>query len=189
MRAVGVDIFSFLPRSRFPSSHSRSRPLAPHTSRPRYAPHCPFVKLLKDALVALAKDYTPRGVRILAVVSSSLETHPQDGPATLVEEARALANPFPFLFDETQAVAKSFMAACTPEVYVFDGAGTLQYHGQACDARPKKDPPNVATCADLRAALDDVLAGRPVSRPQKRALGCNIKFTPGNEPDYFATSF
>ena len=107
--------------------------------------------------MSLAKEYTPRGVRILAVVSSSLDTHPQDGPAALVEEARALANPFPFLFDETQAVAKSFMAACTPEFYVFDGAGTLQYHGQACDARPKKDPPDVATCADLRAALDDVL--------------------------------
>ncbi len=175
-----------------PSSlRSRSPPPLPHTPHhtPRYAPHCPFVKLLKDALVALAREYAPRGVRILAVVSSSLETHPQDGPAALVEEAGALGNPFPFLFDETQAVAKAFMAACTPEFYVFDGAGTLQYHGQACDARPKKDPPDVPTCADLRAALDDVLAGRPVGRPQKRALGCNIKFTPGNEPDYFAASF
>jgi thiol-disulfide isomerase/thioredoxin len=156
-----------------------------------YAPHCPFVKLLKEALTDFAAAYAPRGVRILAVCSSSQETHPQDGPDALKAEAAAMPG-IHFLFDGDQAVAKAFMAACTPEFYVFDADGLLAYHGQACDARPKQDPPAVATAADLRAAVDDVLAGRlPVlgGRPQKRALGCNIKFTPGNEPDYFRTTF
>jgi len=164
---------------------------APATVVIFYAPHCPFVKLLKDALAAFAAEYAPRGVRILAVCSSSQQTHPQDGPAALAGDAAAMPG-IHFLFDADQAVAKAFMAACTPEFYVFDGAGTLAYHGQACDARPKQDPPAIATARDLRAAVGDVLAGRlPVlgGAPQKRALGCNIKFTPGNEPDYFRTTF
>ena len=152
--------------------------------------HCPFVVLLKDALVALAKDYTPKGVKIVGISSNSVETHPQDGPSAMKEDAEKLgyaAAGLRYLFDETQEVAKGFKAACTPEFYVFDASGRLFYHGQFDDARPGNgvEP----TGADVRSALDDVLSGkREVSKqPVKRSLGCNVKWAPGNEPSYFHT--
>ena len=151
--------------------------------------HCPFVILLKDGIQRVAADYASRGVKFVAINSNSVETHPQDGPAEMAREATERGYTFPYLFDSTQEVAKSFRAACTPEFYAFSADGTLQYHGQVDAARPSPDDKRVPTVpvtgADLRGALDDILAGRAVAAPQRRALGCNIKFTPGNEPDYF----
>jgi len=152
--------------------------------------HCPFVVLLKDALVALARDYTPKFVKIVGISSNSAETHPQDGPAAMRDDAEKLgyaAAGFRYLFDETQEIAKEFRAACTPEFYVFDSRGRLFYHGQFDDARPANGV--APSGADVRSALDDVLSGREeVSRkPVKRSLGCNIKWAPGNEPSYFHT--
>ena len=114
-----------------------------------------------------------------------LETHlVQDGPDAISAEVAEKAYPLPYAYNGTPgAVAKAFIAACTPDIYMIGAAGKLAYHGQFDDVRPGNgvEP----TGADLRAALDDVLAGCPVTRPVKRSLGCNIKFAPGNEPDYF----
>lgn len=152
--------------------------------------HCPFVVLLKDALVSLARDYTPQGVKIVGISSNSVETHPQDGPAAMKEDAEKLsyaAVGFRYLFDETQEVAKEFKAACTPEFYVFDAEQKLFFHGQFDDARPGNGI--TPSGADVRSALDDVLAGKEkVSKlPVKKSLGCNVKWAPGNEPSYFHT--
>ncbi|KAK9830520.1 hypothetical protein WJX72_012197 [[Myrmecia] bisecta] len=145
--------------------------------------HCPFVVLLKEALVKLADDYQlGRGVAVIAISSNSIQTHPKDGPEKMAEDAKQHGYPFPYLYDETQEVAKAYKAACTPEFYLFDQQMKLAYHGQFDGARPKNNVP--VTGEDLRAALDDVLAGRPVGKPAKPSIGCNIKWHPGNEPNY-----
>lgn len=145
--------------------------------------HCPFVVMLKDGIRALTDEYAAKGVAVVAISSNSVETHPQDGPDAIAAEVKDKGFAFPYCFDGDAAVAKAFRAACTPDIYVFAADGKLAYHGQFDDARPGNGVD--VTGADLRAALDDVLAGRPVGRPIKRSLGCNIKFAPGNEPDYF----
>ncbi|EIE22434.1 alkyl hydroperoxide reductase/ thiol specific antioxidant/ Mal allergen [Coccomyxa subellipsoidea C-169] len=138
--------------------------------------HCPFVVLLKEKIVEVCKEYMDQGVAVVAISSNSIKTHPQDGPQRMADDAKNLGYPFPYLYDETQDVAKQYKAACTPEFYVFDSNRELAYHGQFDDARPGKGLP--VTGNDLRAALDDVLAGRPVQRPVKPSIGCNIKWHP-----------
>ena len=145
--------------------------------------HCPFVIHVRDELTRLAREYQKRGVAIVAINSNSIETHPQDGPDHMKSLAAELGWEFPFLFDSTQEVAKAYGAACTPDFYVFDGDRRLVYRGQLDDSRPSNNV--LLTGRDLRAALDAVLAGRAVSSDQKPSIGCNIKWTPGNEPDYF----
>lgn len=148
--------------------------------------HCPFVVLLKDEIKKLADDYIPKGVAIVAISSNSPVTHPQDGPDAIKAEVEEKGYPFAYAYDgDTGAVAKSFRAACTPDLFVFAADGTLAYHGQFDDARPGNgiEP----TGADLRAALDDVLAGRKVQKPIKKSIGCNVKWAEGNEPSYFST--
>jgi peroxiredoxin len=145
--------------------------------------HCPYVKHVRHELAAIGRDYQSRGVAIVGVSSNDVVKYPDDAPAKMAEEARAAGYTFPYLFDETQAVAKAFRAACTPDLYLFDGARRLVYRGQLDDSRPKNDKP--VTGRDLRAALDAVLAGKPVSPEQRPSIGCNIKWKPGNEPDYF----
>lgn len=145
--------------------------------------HCPFVIHVRDELTRLAREYQKRGVAIVAINSNSIETHPQDGPDHMQSLAAELGWEFSFLFDSTQEVAKAYGAACTPDFYVFDGDRHLVYRGQLDDSRPSNNVP--LTGRDLRAALDAVLAGRAVSSDQKPSIGCNIKWTPGNEPDYF----
>lgn len=145
--------------------------------------HCPYVVHIRDGLTQLAKDYLPRGVGIVAINSNSLQTHPQDGPEHMKALALAEGWKFPFLFDRTQEVAKAFRAACTPDLFLFDGELKLVYRGQFDDARPGKDVP--VTGADLRAALDAVLAGGAPSEEQRPSIGCNIKWAPGNEPSWF----
>eukprot|EP00195_Chlamydomonas_chlamydogama_P009376 CAMPEP_0202913810 /NCGR_PEP_ID=MMETSP1392-20130828/61537_1 /ASSEMBLY_ACC=CAM_ASM_000868 /TAXON_ID=225041 /ORGANISM="Chlamydomonas chlamydogama, Strain SAG 11-48b" /LENGTH=242 /DNA_ID=CAMNT_0049605221 /DNA_START=62 /DNA_END=790 /DNA_ORIENTATION=- len=146
------------------------------------ANHCKYVVLLKEGITALAKEYQAKGVKVVAVSSSSIQTHPQDGPDKMVEDATKYGYTFPYLYDESQDVAKAYKAACTPEFYVFDKDLKLVYHGQFDDARPSSDKP--VTGADLRAALDAAVKGAaaPRSRP---SIGCNIKWHPGNEPAYF----
>ena len=146
--------------------------------------HCPFVKHVQDELGEVAREYQPRGVAVIAINSNDLEKYPQDGPDHMKALAERQAWEFPFLLDETQEVAKAFKAACTPDFYVFDADRRLVYRGQLDDSRPGNDVP--VSGGDLRAALDAVLAGDPVAIDQTGSIGCNIKWKPGNEPEYFA---
>lgn len=144
--------------------------------------HCPYVKHIREGLAAFGHDYADR-LAMVAVNSNDAHAYPDDGPARMAEEARAAGYVFPYLFDESQEVAKAFRAACTPEFYLFDDERRLVYRGQFDDSRPKNDEP--ITGADLRAAVESLLAGEPVPTEQKPGIGCNIKWRPGNEPDYF----
>ena len=145
--------------------------------------HCPFVKLVKGELARLGKDYAPQGAGIVAISCNDVTAHPDDSPENLKAMAQEEGYNFPFLFDKTQAVAKAYTAACTPDFFLFDKEHRLVYRGQLDDSRPSngKSP----TGQDLRAALDAALAGRPVASQQRPSVGCNIKWTPGNEPAYF----
>lgn len=145
--------------------------------------HCPFVKHVASELARLARDYQPRGVAAVAINSNDAAGYPDDSPSKMVEEARARGYTFPYLYDETQQVAKAYHAACTPDFFLFDRNLTLVYRGQLDSSRPDNGIP--VTGEDLRAALDAVLAGKPVAAEQKPSIGCNIKWKAGNEPDYF----
>ena len=145
--------------------------------------HCPYVKHLRAGLAQLGRDYQSKGAIIIAINSNDTVRYADDSPAKMKEEARASGYTFPYLFDENQAVAKAYRAACTPDIYLFDHAQKLVYRGQFDDSRPGKSFP--VTGHDLRAALDALLAGQPVSQKQTPSVGCNIKWKPGNEPDYF----
>ena len=145
--------------------------------------HCPYVKHLRGGLAQLARDYLPKGVTILGINSNDVENYPADSPARMAEEAKAAGYLFPYLYDESQAVAKAYRAACTPDFYLFDHNQILIYRGEFDDSRPGNGIP--VTGKALRSALDAVLAGKPVSPQQKPSVGCNIKWKPGNEPDYF----
>ncbi|MBM3991098.1 MAG: thioredoxin family protein [Planctomycetes bacterium] len=145
--------------------------------------HCPFVKHVLDGLIALVREYQPRGVAFVAIASNDVGTHPQDGPTEMAQLARAKALPYPYLFDASQEVAKSYRAACTPDFFAFDAARQLAYRGQLDSARPGNAHP--VDGADLRAALDSLLAGRPAPTEQRASMGCNIKWRQGNEPEWF----
>lgn len=145
--------------------------------------HCPYVKHLRAQLAQLGRDYIPKGVRIVAISSNDVQNYPADSPEKMAEEARAAGYTFPYLYDADQSVAKAYRAACTPDFYVFDADLRLAYRGQFDDSRPGNGLP--ATGKDLRAALDALVAGQPVPQPQKPSIGCNIKWKPGNAPDYF----
>src|SRR5258705_12556325 len=145
--------------------------------------HCPYVKHIRSGLAQIARDYIPRGVGVVGISSNDVVNYPADSPATMAEEAKAAGYIFPYLYDETQAVAKAYRAACTPDIFVFDSDQRLVYRGQVDDSRPGNGIP--VTGRDVRAALDAVLAGKPVASNQKPSIGCNIKWKPGNEPEYF----
>lgn len=145
--------------------------------------HCPYVIHVAPELASLTAEYADRGVAIVGISSNDVANYPQDSPEQMVREAEERGYVFPYLFDEDQSVAKAYHAACTPDFYVFDKDQRLVYRGQMDGSRPGSDIP--LTGADLRAALDAVLAGTPVSDDQKPSLGCNIKWNPGNEPAYF----
>lgn len=145
--------------------------------------HCPYVKHLRTGLAQLARDYAPRRVAIVAINSNDVANYPDDSPAKMKDEVRSAGYTFPYLYDETQDVAKAYRAACTPDLYLFDKNFKLAYRGQFDDSRPGNGVP--VTGKDLRAALDAVLAGKPVAANQKASMGCNIKWKSGNEPDYF----
>ena len=145
--------------------------------------HCPFVKHVADQLAALGREYMPRGVGFAAISSNDVSSHPADSPEQMVAEADERGYPFPYLYDETQEVAKAYHAACTPDFYLFDADRRLVYRGQLDASRPGGDLP--VTGRDLRAAIDALLAGQPPLPEQTPSLGCNIKWKPGNEPEYF----
>lgn len=149
--------------------------------------HCPFVKHLKADLAQITAQYMEKGVGVVAISSNSVLTHPQDGPDEMAQDAREQGYKFPYLYDETQKVAKEYKAACTPDFYVFKKDGPrpfqLEYHGQWDDSRPRNG--QRVTSRDMKDALDCVLSGQPVNQRQKPSIGCNIKWAPGNEPDYF----
>eukprot|EP00877_Chromochloris_zofingiensis_P011017 jgi/Chrzof1/6169/Cz17g14040.t1 len=147
--------------------------------------HCPFVVHLKGAIASLAKEYQSKGVAVVAISSNSTQSHPQDGPDKMSEDAKANGYTFPYLYDESQEVAKAYKAACTPEFYVFNAGLQLVYHGQFDDSRPKNNAP--VTGADLRPALDAVLATGSYNGKSKPSIGCNIKWHPGSEPDWYGT--
>ncbi|MDI6447482.1 thioredoxin family protein [Anaerobaca lacustris] len=144
--------------------------------------HCPFVKHVIDGLVDLVGDYQGKGVAFIAINANDVETYPDDRPEKMAEFARQKGFTFPYLYDQTQEVAKAYHAACTPDFFVFDGDRDLVYRGQMDDSRPGNNEP--VTGADLRTALDAVLEGRPAPDEQRPSMGCNIKWQPGNEPDY-----
>jgi peroxiredoxin len=148
--------------------------------------HCPFVKHIADELARFGVEYQARGVAIVAINSNDPATHPGDSPEQMVHEAEERGYTFPYLFDETQEVAIAYRAACTPDFFLFDGQQRLVYRGQFDASRPGNGIP--VTGGDLRAAVDAVLAGKPVPATQKPSIGCNIKWQPGSEPDYFSAT-
>ncbi|KAK4745180.1 hypothetical protein SAY87_011492 [Trapa incisa] len=145
--------------------------------------HCPFVKHLKKDLVKLANFYAKKGLAVVAISSNSIATHPQDGPKFMAEEAKALGYPFPYLYDESQDVARDFGAVCTPEFFLFKKEGRrpfqLVYHGQFDDSRPSNNIP--VTGRDISLAIDCVLSGQPIPSLQKPSVGCSIKWHPGTK--------
>ena len=176
------------PDFRLPDTNRKTVALADFKGRPALlvifmCNHCPYVKHIRAGLAQLARDYLPRGAAIAGINSNDVANYPDDNSARMKEEAKSAGYLFPYLFDETQAVARAYSAACTPDLYLFDKNQKLVYRGQLDDSRPGNGIP--VTGKDLRAALDAVLAGKPVAPDQKASIGCNIKWKSGNEPDYF----
>ncbi len=145
--------------------------------------HCPYVIHVAPELAKLATEYQGKGVAVVGINANDAATHPADSPEQMVHEVDSRGYTFPYLFDETQEVAKAYHAACTPDFYVFDKDQRLVYRGQMDSSRPNSGVP--LSGQDLRAALDAVLAGQPVSSDQKPSIGCNIKWKAGGEPNYF----
>ncbi|MEE8450656.1 MAG: thioredoxin family protein [Thermoguttaceae bacterium] len=144
--------------------------------------HCPFVKHLAAGLAELAREYQLRGAAFVGINSNDVDNYPDDSPQKMAEEIERRGYTFPYLYDENQAVAKAYRAACTPDFYVFDQDRNLVYRGQMDSSRP--DSGIAVTGEDLRAALDAALAGEPAPEAQRPSIGCNIKWKEGNEPDY-----
>jgi len=146
--------------------------------------HCPYVIHVQGEIARIGKEFVPKGIAMVGISSNDPGTHPDDSPENLKVMKRTLGFNFPLAFDPTQEAAKAFRAACTPEFYLFDKERKLIYRGQLDDSRPKNQIP--VTGKDLRAALDAALAGRPPLSEQKPGIGCNIKWRPGNEPEYYS---
>lgn len=144
--------------------------------------HCPYVKHVQREFAELAQEYQDKGVAVVGISANDADAYPDDRPEKLAEQKALVGFTFPYLYDATQQVAKAYQAACTPDFFVFDKDRKLAYRGQMDASRPGNDIP--VTGADLRAALDAVLAGRPVAAEQRPSIGCNIKWKSGNEPHY-----
>ncbi|MGM0507331.1 MAG: thioredoxin family protein [Bacteroidota bacterium] len=145
--------------------------------------HCPYVKLIKEELVQVGKDYIGQGMGMAAISSNDADQYPEDGPKAMREDALRLGYPFPYLWDEDQSAAKAYRAACTPDFFLFDRELKLVYRGQFDAARPGNGVP--VTGNDLRAAIEAVLEEKAVSREQTPSIGCNIKWKNGREPEYY----
>jgi len=148
-------------------------------------PHCPFVRHVRAEFARAADEFQRRGLAVIAINSNDVTAFPEDDPEGMRKEAQEVGYTFRYFFDDTQDVAKSFRAACTPDFFLFDSQMRLVYRGQFDDSRPKSEIP--VTGQDLRAAVDALLAGKPISEAQKPSLGCNIKWKTGNEPDYYGS--
>jgi len=147
--------------------------------------HCPYVKHIRAGLAEFGRDALMRGVSVVAINSNDVQQQPDDSPAKMKIEAQAAGYNFPYLFDETQSVAKAYQAACTPDIFLFDKNRKLAYRGQFDDSRPGKNVK--VTGKDLRSAMEAVLAGKSGPAIQIASIGCNIKWKPGNAPAYFKT--
>ncbi len=145
--------------------------------------HCPFVKHVEQEIAKLARDYQDQSLGIIAISANDISKYPDDSPEKMKFMAQKLGFNFPFCYDETQKVAKSYSAACTPDFFLFNNSRKLVYRGQLDDSRPSNQIPVTGT--DLRQAIDFVLANKQLDFPQKPSIGCNIKWQPGNEPEYF----
>jgi peroxiredoxin len=167
------------PSFRLPDPHGKLVSLDSFTGAPALlvafiCNHCPYVKHIRASFAAFGKDYQARGVGIVGINSNDVANYPDDSPEKMAEEIVGAGYTFPYLYDETQEVAKSYRAACTPDLFLFDREQRLVYRGQYDDSRPKNNLP--VTGADLRAALDAVLAGQTVAEDQKPSVGCGIKW-------------
>lgn len=145
--------------------------------------HCPYVKHVAPELAKLADEYMARGIAVVGISSNDVASHPEDAPEQMQQEASAQGYHFPYLYDESQQVARDYRAACTPDFFLFDGDFKLVYRGQMDDTRPKQG--TVPNGSDLRRALDALLGQQPIPEPQKPSIGCNIKWKSGAEPEYF----
>lgn len=145
--------------------------------------HCPYVKHIAPELARLANDYQQRGVAVVAISSNDASKYPDDSPERMIHEAEERGYAFPYLYDEEQAAAQAYRAACTPDLFLFDKDFRLAYRGQLDSSRPGNGIP--VTGEDLRRALDLVLAGQEVPEPHRPSIGCNIKWREGNEPEYW----
>lgn len=145
--------------------------------------HCPFVKHLNEALVEFATEYQEKGISCVAISSNDVENYPQDSPELMKELSDEHSFPYPYLYDESQEIAKAYKAACTPDFFLFDGEKKLFYRGQFDDSRPGNEKP--VTGEDMRNAVSAMLKGMDSFEPQKPSMGCNIKWKKGNEPSYF----
>lgn len=144
--------------------------------------HCPYVRHLREGFVRFALEYQPRGLAIVALSANDAEAYPDDAPQAMAQVASEAGFSFPYLYDETQAVARAYEAICTPDFFLFDRQRRLAYRGRFDDSRPGSGVP--VTGADLRAAADAVLAGAPAPVDQQPSMGCSIKWKPGREPAY-----
>ncbi len=144
--------------------------------------HCPYVVHIRAGLAQLAYDYAAKNVAIVGINSNDAKNYPADSPAKMKDEVKNAGYIFPYLYDETQAVAKKYRAACTPDIFLFDRGRRLVYRGQFDASRPGNGIP--VTGKDLRAAIEAVLAGKPTSEFQAPSIGCNIKWKSGNQPNY-----
>ncbi len=145
--------------------------------------HCPYVKHVSKGLAELARDFQAKGCAVVCINSNDAHNYSEDSPKNMAREKKTSGYTFPYLYDETQEVAKAYRAACTPDFYLFDNERKLAYRGQMDGSRPGNGVP--VTGGDLRKALDALLAGKPASEKQTPSMGCNIKWKRGNEPDYY----
>lgn len=147
--------------------------------------HCPYVIHIREKLVQRIREYQDQGITVVAINSNDYTTHPDDNPERMAQDMKEFGYSFPYLVDDDQAVAKSYEAACTPDIYLFDKDKKLVYRGQFDSARPGNKTP--VTGEDLTAAVSQMLEGKEIGTVQQPSMGCNIKWKAGNEPSYFGT--
>ena len=147
--------------------------------------HCPYVVHIRDSFVSFVSEYDEKGLGVVAISSNDVESYPDDSPEQMTEDAVKFSYPFPYLFDESQEIAKAYRAACTPDFFLYDRKRTLVYRGQYDSSRPKNSEP--VTGKDLRNATNALIQNSIIQTEQKPSMGCNIKWKKGGEPDYFAT--
>lgn len=187
-RSMMLELGTSAPDFDLPDTDGHNKKLADFTEYPGFlvifmCNHCPYVKYLSSALAEFANEYQAKGLAVVGISSNSVESHPQDGPEAMRQEAAAAGYRFPYLYDKSQQVAKAYKAACTPDFFLFDEHRKLVYRGQFDESRPGNN--TAITGSDLRAAVDALLAGNAPATDQKPSMGCNIKWRLGNEPEYY----
>lgn len=182
-----LELHTHAPEFSLPNIDGKTVSLAQFTGRPLLvmflSNHCPFVKHVQAKLAEIGRAFAAKGIAVVAISSNDTAAYPQDSFELMKAEAKEAGYTFPYLFDEPQTVAKAYRAACTPDFYLFDRAHRLVYRGQLDDSRPGNNVP--VTGRDLVGAAETLLAGGQISPDQRPSLGCNIKWKPGNNPDYY----